>query len=96
MHVIARPSKYAIVIGAAAFVISNLWLLLGLIAYLLGHVVPGWTSLLAAIVFLGSIQIILLAIVGEQVTLLLEAGGARTIIITETNRSRDAIGSDPP
>ena len=37
------------------------------VAYLLGHTIPGWTSLAVAVLFLGAVQLLCLGVLGEYI-----------------------------
>ena len=63
----AAPLRLATWLGLLSFALCLLLLTGSIIVYLLGHVVPGWTSLLTAIVFLGAVQLLCLGLLGEYV-----------------------------
>ncbi|HCT81697.1 MAG TPA: glycosyltransferase [Micromonosporaceae bacterium] len=63
----AAPLRLATWLGLGSFVLCLLMLLGSVIAYVAGHTVPGWTSLLVAIMFLGAVQLLCLGLLGEYV-----------------------------
>lgn len=59
----------SLIIGVGMFIIflSILAAIYALISYFTGHVVPGWTSLILSIWFLGGIQLIAIGLVGQYI-----------------------------
>ena len=62
-----KPLRLALILGGAAFLISIVILIYGLIRWALGLTVTGWTSLLFSIWALGGLQLLMLGVVGEYV-----------------------------
>ena len=63
----AAPLRLATWLGLVGFALCLLLLIGSVVVYLLGHVVPGWTSLLTAIAFLSAVQLLCLGLLGEYV-----------------------------
>lgn len=63
----AAPLRLATWLGLMSFALSLLLLIGSIVVYMLGEVVPGWTSLLMATVFLGGVQLLCLGLLGEYV-----------------------------
>ncbi|MFI5841794.1 glycosyltransferase family 2 protein [Catenuloplanes sp. NPDC051500] len=63
----SAPLRVATWLGCAGVVVCALLGAGGLAAYLRGHVVPGWSSLLVVMVFLGALQLLCLGLLGEYV-----------------------------
>ncbi|MFD0525893.1 glycosyltransferase family 2 protein [Paractinoplanes durhamensis] len=63
----AAPLRVATWLGCAGIVLCMMLAAAGLAAHLWGTVVPGWTSILVAIVFLGALQLLCLGLLGEYV-----------------------------
>jgi len=59
------PLKFATWIGYATAVLAVMYLVYVLIAKMLGWTVQGWTTIMVAMLFLGSVQLICLGILGE-------------------------------
>ncbi len=59
-----RPLNIAIGIGLFFAVAAVLYVPYILISYFSGHVVSGWASLLATIVFFGGLQLMVMGIIG--------------------------------
>ena len=59
------PLKLATWIGYAAAVVAVLYLLSVFVQWLLGYTVEGWATIMVAMLFLGSVQLICLGILGE-------------------------------
>ncbi|BCJ50988.1 glucosyl transferase [Actinoplanes sp. NBRC 14428] len=63
----AAPLRVATWLGCAGIVLCLATGAAALAAYLWGSVVPGWTSMLVAMVFLGALQLLCLGLLGEYV-----------------------------
>jgi dolichol-phosphate mannosyltransferase len=63
----AAPLRVATWLGMLSFVLCVLMMIGSVIMYIRGTTVPGWTSLLVAVVFLGGIQLLCLGLLGEYV-----------------------------
>jgi polyisoprenyl-phosphate glycosyltransferase len=59
------PLKFATWIGYGTAVLAVMYLVYVLIAKMLGQTVQGWTTIMVAMLFLGSVQLICLGILGE-------------------------------
>lgn len=59
----------SLILGMGMFIIlfSALALVYALISYFTGHVVPGWTSLILSIWFLGGLQLLAIGMVGQYI-----------------------------
>jgi len=62
------PLRLAVYLGLVVSVVGFLYgaiiIMLGLV---LGRVVPGWTTLMAAVIFLGGVQLVVVGIIGEYI-----------------------------
>jgi len=63
----AAPLRVATWLGSAGILLCLLLAAGALAAHLWGTVVPGWTSILLAVVFLGALQLLGLGLLGEYV-----------------------------
>ena len=63
----AAPLRIATWLGLLSFVVCVALIISGLVAWALGGVVPGWTSLYIAVLLLGGIQLICLGLLGEYI-----------------------------
>jgi len=61
------PLRIASVVGAFVCFISLLASAWGILAYLIGNTIPGWTSTVLPIYFLGGVQLIFLGLLGEYI-----------------------------
>jgi dolichol-phosphate mannosyltransferase len=59
------PLKFATWTGYVTAVLAVLYLFYVLVAKLLGQTVQGWTTIMVAMLFIGSVQLICLGILGE-------------------------------
>ena len=59
----------SLILGMGLFIIfaSAVALVYALISYCTGHVVPGWTSLILSIWFLGGLQLLAIGLVGQYI-----------------------------
>lgn len=59
----------SLILGLGLFIIfaSFLALIYAMISYFTGHVVPGWTSLIISIWFLGGLQLLAIGMVGQYI-----------------------------
>lgn len=78
----ARPIHLVAVAGVALFVLSLLVILWALVSLAMGRTVPGWTSLMCAICFIGGLQLFALGLIGEYVArIYLEVKGRPRFIV---------------
>jgi dolichol-phosphate mannosyltransferase len=63
----AAPLKLATWLGGAGIVVCSVLLVKAVITHLLGVTVPGWSSLIVAMAFLGTVQLFCLGLLGEYV-----------------------------
>lgn len=62
-----KPISMILGVGACIVGLSILAAVYALVSYCLGHVVPGWTSLILSIWFLGGLQLLAIGLVGEYI-----------------------------
>lgn len=62
-----KPISLILGMGLLIIFISLLALVYALISYFTGHVVPGWTSLILSIWFLGGLQLLAIGMVGQYI-----------------------------
>jgi glycosyltransferase involved in cell wall biosynthesis len=62
-----KPIKMVTALGAFIVVCSVIAFIYTLISYFMGHTVPGWSSLMISIWFLGGVQLLAVGIVGQYV-----------------------------
>jgi len=80
-----KPLRLALLLGGTAFLVSIVILIYGLIRWICGMTVTGWTSLLFSIWALGGLQLLMIGIVGEYVgKTYLETKHRPRYIISET------------
>jgi dolichol-phosphate mannosyltransferase len=68
----SKPLRLAFYLGFSAATLCLLYTVFAVIAYLMGKSVPGWTSLIVTVVFLGGVQLICIGIIGEYVARIYE------------------------
>jgi dolichol-phosphate mannosyltransferase len=62
------PLSIATYLGFLVASFSGLYAIVVLIKRMLGHTVPGWTSLMLVILFLGSVQLVCVGILGQYIS----------------------------
>ncbi|MFC9294054.1 glycosyltransferase family 2 protein [Streptomyces sp. NPDC057011] len=73
----AVPLRLATAIGAFSLVVCLAFLTCALAVYALGSPLPGWTSLIIAVLFFGAVQLFCLGMLGEYVARIYSAVQAR-------------------
>ena len=63
----SKPLHLAYYLGLSAAAVCLAYSLFALVAFLLGKTIPGWTSVVIVVTFLGAVQLVCLGIVGEYV-----------------------------
>jgi len=86
-----RPLKIAILGGFAMAALSALCIAYVVIGTMVGKTVPGWSSIIAAILFCSSVQLIMLGIIGEYLGRLYMESKNRPLFIIE-----DVVNSQAP
>ena len=62
-----KPISLILGVGVVIIFLSILAAVYALLSYFIGHVVPGWTSLILSIWFLGGLQLIAIGLVGQYI-----------------------------
>lgn len=62
-----KPISMILGLGLLIILFSLLALVYALFSYFTGHVVPGWTSLILSIWFLGGLQLFAIGMVGQYI-----------------------------
>jgi dolichol-phosphate mannosyltransferase len=84
------PLRAAAVVGFAISALSVLYGLFAITVYLIvGHLPPGWTSLIVAVSFMGGLQLIVLGVLGEYLAAVFDEVKRRPLYIID-----EVIGSD--
>ncbi len=63
----SKPLRLAYYLGVSAAALCMAYSAFALAAYMAGKTLPGWTSVVIAITFLGAVQLVCLGIIGEYV-----------------------------
>jgi dolichol-phosphate mannosyltransferase len=81
-----KPLKLIAYLGLVLFLISIILVPYALISFFIGHVVSGWTSLMITIIFFGSLQLLMIGILGLYISKLVIQSKQRPLyFIRETN-----------
>ena len=62
-----KPLRLALLIGSIISLIAFGFAIFALVAYFKGNTVPGWTSLIIAVMFLGGTQLLAIGLLGEYI-----------------------------
>jgi dolichol-phosphate mannosyltransferase len=85
-----RPLKLIAYLGLTLFLISMILVPYALISYFIGHVVSGWTSLMITVIFFGSLQLLMMGIIGLYISkLVIQSKNRPLYLIRETNYTVD-------
>lgn len=86
-----KPLQMIAYLGMTLFLISMVLVPYALVSYFIGHVVSGWTSLMITIIFFGSLQLLMIGIIGLYLSKLVIQSKQRPLyFIRETNYTRPA------
>ena len=81
-----KPLKLVVYVGLILFLFSLLLIPYALISYLIGSAVSGWTSVMISIFFFGSLQLLMMGIIGLYISKLVIQSKYRPLyLIRETN-----------
>ncbi|HEY9049503.1 MAG TPA: glycosyltransferase family 2 protein [Ohtaekwangia sp.] len=84
-----KPLQMIAYLGLGLFMISLILIPYALVSYLLGEVVSGWTSIMISIIFFGSLQLLMMGIIGIYISKLVIQSKQRPLyFIRETNYDR--------
>lgn len=78
-----KPLRMASVLGAATGSFAMMLIAYAVLSWLIGRAVSGWTSLMSVVAFLGSIQLLVLGVIGEYLGRLYEQSQGRPLFIIE-------------
>lgn len=81
-----KPLKLIAYLGMFLFFVSMILVPYALISYFIGHAVSGWTSLIISVIFFGSLQLLILGIIGLYLSKLVIQSKQRPLyFVRETN-----------
>jgi len=82
-----KPLYLSTILGLVVFLLSLTYIVYALLVFFIfDKAIPGWTSLLISTLFLGSINLLMLGILGEYIgKILIESKGRPNYIIKKTN-----------
>src|SRR5690606_21360904 len=84
-----KPLKLIAYLGMTLFLVSLILIPYGIISYALGKAVSGWTSLMILVTFFGSLQLLMLGIVGLYISKIVIQSKQRPLyFIRDTNYPR--------
>jgi glycosyltransferase involved in cell wall biosynthesis len=93
----AAPLKLATWLGVASFLVCVVMMIVALVTWIAGAVVPGWTSLYIAVLLLGGVQLICLGLLGEYIARIYAAGQGRPpFLVAFDTAALDSAGLATP
>ena len=87
-----RPLRYIVLLGLLFILISIVAIIYGFLSYLEGDTIPGWTSLLVSIWFIGGMVTTAIGIIGEYIAILFTELKDRPIYIVEETENIEEAG----
>jgi len=81
------PLRYITLFGFFITIGSFVYMIYVLSSKALGHIIPGWTSLILSIYFLGGVQIFFMGIIGEYIARIYSEVKQRPRYIVEENKT---------
>jgi polyisoprenyl-phosphate glycosyltransferase len=85
-----KPLQLIAYLGLLLFALSMILVPYALISYFVGYAVSGWTSLMIVVIFFGSLQLLMIGIIGLYISKLVIQSKQRPLyFIRETNYSGD-------
>ncbi len=88
------PLRIATICGAVGGVVSIAFMIFSILAYLSGGTITGWTSLIAVILFVSSVQFLMLGIIGEYVGRIFIQSKRRPLFLIESIYRGEASRKD--
>lgn len=78
-----KPLRISLLIGTIVSLISFVLLGFAVISYIQGKTVPGWTSLMTVVTFMGGIQLLVIGLMGEYVASLFRESKKRPLYVID-------------
>ena len=76
-----KPLRISLIIGSVVSLIAFILLIISLIAYFRGQTVPGWTSIITIVTFIGGTQLLVIGLMGEYIASLFRESKKRPLYI---------------
>jgi polyisoprenyl-phosphate glycosyltransferase len=92
----AAPLRLATYLGVGAFFACLVMMVFGLVAYVNGTVIPGWTSLFLAVLLLAAAQLICLGLLGEYISRIYRTVQNRPSVHIGFDSAADPVRVDIP
>jgi dolichol-phosphate mannosyltransferase len=92
-----RPLQLIAYLGIFLFLISMILVPYALISYIMGKTVSGWTSLMISVIFFGSLQLLMIGVLGLYISkLVIQSKQRPHYFIRDTNYSRSGAQNALP
>ena len=78
-----KPLRVALLIGSIISLLAFSFAIFALVSYVKGDTVPGWASMIIAIMFLGGTQLLAIGLLGEYIASLFTESKKRPLYIID-------------
>lgn len=78
-----KPLRISLMLGTIVSIIAFAFGIFSIAAYFRGQTVPGWTSIITAVMFIGGVQLIVLGLIGEYLATLFREVKKRPLFIVD-------------
>ena len=84
-----KPLRLSLLIGSIVSIIAFGFGVFSIISHYRGNTVPGWTSIITAVMFIGGVQLIVLGLIGEYISSLFAEVKKRPLFIVDRKINLD-------
>jgi dolichol-phosphate mannosyltransferase len=93
----SAPLQAATLLGFGAALAAGAYLGFGILSRIFqGPIVPGWASLVAAVIGMGGIQLVVLGVIGEYIGRIYDETKGRPVYVVSDARNVAREGAAPP
>lgn len=78
-----KPLRISLMLGTIVSIVAFAFGIFSIAAYFRGETVPGWTSIITAVMFIGGVQLIVLGLIGEYLATLFREVKKRPLFIID-------------
>jgi dolichol-phosphate mannosyltransferase len=92
----SRPLRFSFYFGLLVFFLGIVYGIFAIVNFFMGINVPGWTSILLSVLFIGGIQLLSIGIVGEYIARIFNEAKGRPFFFIKDNTDNfsDKLGDD--
>lgn len=84
-----KPIRLSLFFGISISILASLYAIYALYAHWQGRTVPGWTSTMIAIMFLGGVQLLMIGLIGEYIASLYSEAKRRPLFLVDERINMD-------